>query len=72
VEKSNIIIVDDTKEVLSSFQRNLRKEPYNLFYASNGEEASFIYKNFCAKNFLLSSIHRKKEGKIQRVTPLHF
>ena len=48
MDKSNIIIVDDTKEVLSSFQRNLRKEPYNLFYASNGEEAlEILSENFC-------------------------
>lgn len=39
MKRSNIIIVDDTKEVLSSFKRNLRKEPYHLFYASNGEKA---------------------------------
>ena len=37
--KSNIIIVDDAKGILSSFQRELRKEPYNVFYAKSGEEA---------------------------------
>lgn len=48
MEKSNIIIVDDTKDVLSSFQRNLRKEPYHLFYANNGEEAlEILSKNSC-------------------------
>lgn len=39
MERSNIIIVDDTKEVWSSFQRDLKKEPYHVFYASSGEEA---------------------------------
>jgi adenylate cyclase len=48
VENSNIIIVDDTKEVLSAFQRNLRKEPYHLFYASNGEAAlEILSENSC-------------------------
>ena len=37
--KSNIIIVDDTREILSSMQRELRAEPYNVFYANSGEEA---------------------------------
>jgi response regulator RpfG family c-di-GMP phosphodiesterase len=37
--KSNIIIVDDTREVLASFKRELRKEPYNVFYAGGGAEA---------------------------------
>ena len=39
MEESNIIIVDDTKEVLSSFQRELRTEPYNFYYALSGEDA---------------------------------
>jgi adenylate cyclase len=48
MENSNIIIVDDTKEVLSAFQRNLRKEPYHLFYASNGEAAlEVLSENSC-------------------------
>ncbi|MDY6880314.1 MAG: response regulator [Desulfatiglans sp.] len=48
MDRSNIIIVDDTKDVLSSLQRELRKEPYNVFYASGGEEAlTIISENPC-------------------------
>lgn len=39
---SNIIIVDDTKGVLTSLQRALRREPYQTFTASGGEEALTI------------------------------
>ncbi|MFH1673405.1 MAG: response regulator [Pseudomonadota bacterium] len=39
MEKSNILIVDDTKEVISSFKRELRSEPYNVFFAGSGEDA---------------------------------
>ena len=39
MEKSNIVIVDNTREVLSSLNRGLRTEPYNVFYAESGEEA---------------------------------
>ncbi len=48
MEKSNVIIVDDTKEVLSSFQRELRTEPYTVFYANGGEEAlEILLENPC-------------------------
>ncbi len=39
VGRSNILIVDDVKDVLTSLQRALRKEPYHIFYASGGEQA---------------------------------
>jgi len=39
VNTSNIIIVDDAKEVLAAFKRTLQKEPYTTFFASSGEEA---------------------------------
>ena len=48
MEKSNIIIVDDSKEILSSFQRELRKEPYNVFYTNHGQEAlEILSENSC-------------------------
>ena len=48
MEKSNIIIVDDSKEILSSFQRELRKEPYNVFYTNDGQEAlEILSENSC-------------------------
>ena len=51
MEKSNIIIVDDTKEVLSSIKRELRIEPYNVFYAEGGEEAlEILSENTCQGN----------------------
>lgn len=36
---NNIIIVDDTSEVLTAMERELKDEPYKTFYASGGEEA---------------------------------
>ncbi|MBI5665795.1 MAG: response regulator [Nitrospirae bacterium] len=39
MSKSNVIVVDDTREVLTSLERELRDEPYNIFYAGGGEEA---------------------------------
>jgi len=39
LEKSNIIIVDDEKNILSSLRRDLIDEPYNVFFAGSGEEA---------------------------------
>ena len=39
MEKSNVIIVDDTGEVLSALKRELIDEPYNVLYANSGEEA---------------------------------
>ena len=57
--KSNIIIVDDTSEVLSSFKRELRKEPYNVFYASGGEEAlEILSENPC--KLIISDIKMPK------------
>ncbi len=48
MKNSNIIIVDDTKEVLSSIKRELRIEPYNVFYAEGGEEAlEILTENTC-------------------------
>ena len=37
--KYNILIVDDEKFNLDAIRRALRKENYNLFFATNGEEA---------------------------------
>ncbi|RJR22485.1 MAG: response regulator [Nitrospiraceae bacterium] len=39
MNRSNIIIVDDTSEVLTSIERELMDGPYKTFYASGGEEA---------------------------------
>lgn len=48
MEKSNIIIVDDAKGILSSFQRDLRKEPYNVFFANSGDAAlEILLENPC-------------------------
>ena len=35
MDTTSIIIVDDTKEVLSSLKRELRSESYHIFYAKN-------------------------------------
>ena len=39
MEKSNIIIVDDEKNILSSLRRDLIDESYNVFFAGSGEDA---------------------------------
>ena len=39
MEKSDILIVDDSKEVLASIKRELRNEPLNVFEATSGEDA---------------------------------
>lgn len=39
MEKSNILIVDDEKNILSSLKRALQDEPYNVFFAGSGEDA---------------------------------
>ena len=59
MEKSGIIIVDDTKEVLSSFKRELRTAPYNVFYANSGEEALEILKENPCK-LIISDIKMPK------------
>jgi DNA-binding NtrC family response regulator len=57
--KSNIIIVDDTREVLASFKRELRKEPYNVFYVGGGEEAlEILSENPC--KLIISDIKMPK------------
>ena len=59
MEESNIIIVDDTREVLSSLQRELRTEPYNVFYAISGEEAlKILSENHC--KLIISDIKMPK------------
>lgn len=59
MNKSNIIIVDDTKEVLSSFKRELRTEPYTVFFAGSGEEAlEILSKNPC--KLIISDIKMPK------------
>jgi response regulator RpfG family c-di-GMP phosphodiesterase len=74
MEKSNIIIVDDTKEVLSSFKRELRTEPYNVFYANGGEEAlEILNENPC--KLIISDIKMPKMdgfellSKVQELYP---
>jgi len=39
MEKADIIIVDDTSDVLSALKRELRDEPYNVLYSDSGVEA---------------------------------
>lgn len=39
MRKSNIVIVDDEKSILSSLKRELQDEPYALFFAGSGKEA---------------------------------
>jgi DNA-binding NtrC family response regulator len=59
MEKSNIVIVDDTREVLSSMQREMRAEPYNIFYARSGEEAlKILSENPC--KLIISDIKMPK------------
>jgi response regulator RpfG family c-di-GMP phosphodiesterase len=42
MEKADIMIVDDTSDVLSALKRELRDEPYNVLYSDNGVEALHI------------------------------
>jgi DNA-binding NtrC family response regulator len=49
VDTTNIIIVDDTKDVLASLQRALKKEPYRTFYAGGGEQALNILSEHSCK-----------------------
>ena len=37
--ESNIIIVDDSDDILSALKRELSDEPYNVLFAHSGEEA---------------------------------
>ena len=37
--KSDIIIIDDSGDVLSALKRELSDEPYDILYADSGEEA---------------------------------
>ena len=39
MEESNILIVDDEKEILTSLKRALYDEPYTVFTAGSGKEA---------------------------------
>jgi len=39
LEKSEILIVDDSKEVIASIKRELRNEPLNVSEANSSEEA---------------------------------
>lgn len=45
VEQGNILIVDDEESVLERLKRPLEKENFNVFTASNGQEALKIYDN---------------------------
>jgi response regulator RpfG family c-di-GMP phosphodiesterase len=49
MEKSDIIIVDDTGDVLSALKRELSDEPYNVLYAHSGEEALHILSGISCK-----------------------
>ncbi len=39
MQKSNILVVDDTRPVISAIKRPIRSEPINLHWAGNGEDA---------------------------------
>ncbi|NNF99645.1 MAG: response regulator [Desulfobacteraceae bacterium] len=39
MEKTSVLIVDDTEQILSALKRELRDEPYNLLLATSGQEA---------------------------------
>jgi response regulator RpfG family c-di-GMP phosphodiesterase len=39
LEKSDILIVDDSKEVIASIKRELKNEPLNVSETNSGEEA---------------------------------
>jgi len=74
MEKSNIIIVDDTKEVLSTFKRELKTEPYNVFYANGGEAALEILKENPCKLIISDVKMPKMDGfellsKVQELYP---
>ncbi len=43
--KSCVLCVDDEPNLLRSYQRALRNEPYNILLASNGKEALEILKS---------------------------
>ena len=61
---TNIIIVDDAKGILSSFQRDLRREPYNVFYANGGDEAlKTLTENTC--KVIISDIKMPKMDGFQ-------
>jgi len=62
MNKSNVIIVDDTSEVLTSMERELRDEPYNTFYVSGGEEALKIMSENPCKVILSDIKMRKMDG----------
>ena len=65
--ETNIIIVDDTREVLSSIQRDLKTEPYNIFYANNGEDAlQILSENFC--KLIISDIKMPKMDGFELLT----
>ena len=42
MEKADIMIVDDTSDVLSALKREMRDEPYNVLYSDSGVEALHI------------------------------
>ncbi|MEN8258355.1 MAG: response regulator [Thermodesulfobacteriota bacterium] len=44
MDRPQILIVDDSKEVLTALARELGDEPYTIFYAGSGEEALRIVK----------------------------
>ena len=61
MNKSNILVVDDTSEVLTAMERELRDEPYKTFYALGGEEAlKIMSENPC--KVIISDIKMRKMG----------
>jgi DNA-binding NtrC family response regulator len=49
MDKSNILIVDDMSNVLSSLERQFLDEPYHIFFADNGEKALEILDEIACK-----------------------
>lgn len=49
MEKADIIIVDDTSDVLSALKRELRDDPYNVLYSDSGVEALHILSSTSCK-----------------------
>lgn len=62
MKTSNIMIVDDTKEVLSAFKRELKDESYSVFFADNGDEALSLISEKPFKVVISDVKMRKMDG----------
>ena len=70
MEESNILIVDDAKEVLSSLKRELKKEPYQLLTANGSEEAlQILEKNPC--KIIISDVKMTKTDGFELLEKVH-